>query len=238
MVRVQTHEAEFETMGGLVQEYVTAVEDMSSRDGCSVEVLDWAADHDDKQLIREMIDWLHDCDVDVSGDETGTIADSDVRQMIENGYEGGVKAFMADGLEPFNYARIKVIGPRITLARWESFGFRLMWMPSTDGVDWGVDELEQRSEPERFTSHVKVSQPRTVAEVVDTAVTVDATPHWPAMFRVAAQLAKDGLGKGQGREVVIEMLEYGERLCVAHESHCCYCELSPEACPKHTAEVK
>ena len=120
-----------------------------------------------------MIDWLHDCDVDVSGDETGTIADSDVRQMIENGYEGGVKAFMADGLETFNYARIKVIGPRITVRRWESFGFRLLWTPSLD--------LE-----------------------------------------------------------LAEILEYGasKRPRNCYEAHCCFCELAPEACPKHTAEVK
>jgi hypothetical protein len=32
------------------------------------------------------------------------------------------------------------------------------------------------------------------------------------MFRFAVQLCRDGLEKGEGRELVIEMLEFGARL--------------------------
>ena len=41
---------------------------------------------------------------------------------------------------------------------------------------------------------------------------VDVTPHWPGMFRFAVQLCRDGLEKGEGRDLVIEMLEFGARL--------------------------
>jgi hypothetical protein len=41
---------------------------------------------------------------------------------------------------------------------------------------------------------------------------IDVTPHWPGMFRMAVQLCRDGLEKGEGRELVIEMLEFGARL--------------------------
>jgi hypothetical protein len=42
--------------------------------------------------------------------------------------------------------------------------------------------------------------------------TIDLTPHWPGVFRFAVQLCRDGLSEGQGRELVIEMLEFGARL--------------------------
>ena len=42
--------------------------------------------------------------------------------------------------------------------------------------------------------------------------TIDLTPHWPGMFRVAVALCRDGLSQGEGRDLVIEMLEFGARL--------------------------
>ena len=42
--------------------------------------------------------------------------------------------------------------------------------------------------------------------------TIDLTPHWPGMFRYAVALCRDGLSEGQGRHLVIEMLEFGARL--------------------------
>jgi len=42
--------------------------------------------------------------------------------------------------------------------------------------------------------------------------TIDITPHWPGMFRLAVQMCRDGLEIGQGRDLVIEMLEFGARL--------------------------
>ena len=42
--------------------------------------------------------------------------------------------------------------------------------------------------------------------------TIDITPHWPGMFRLAVQMCRDGLEQGQGRDLVIEMLEFGARL--------------------------
>ena len=45
-----------------------------------------------------------------------------------------------------------------------------------------------------------------------TPETIDLTPHWPGMFRYAVELCRAGLSKGDGRELVIEMLEFGARL--------------------------
>ena len=42
--------------------------------------------------------------------------------------------------------------------------------------------------------------------------TIDITPHWPGMFRLAVQMCREGLEKGKGRDLVIEMLEFGARL--------------------------
>ena len=42
--------------------------------------------------------------------------------------------------------------------------------------------------------------------------TIDLTPHWPGVFRYAVELCRHGLSEGQGRELVIEMLEFGARL--------------------------
>jgi len=42
--------------------------------------------------------------------------------------------------------------------------------------------------------------------------TIDVTPHWPGMFRLAVQMCREGLEKGKGRDLVIEMLEFGARL--------------------------
>jgi hypothetical protein len=45
-----------------------------------------------------------------------------------------------------------------------------------------------------------------------TPETIDLTPHWPGMFRLAVHMCRDGLEKGKGRDLVIEMLEFGARL--------------------------
>jgi hypothetical protein len=42
--------------------------------------------------------------------------------------------------------------------------------------------------------------------------TIDITPNWPGMFRLAIQLCRDSMGQGEGREVVVMMLEFGARL--------------------------
>ena len=47
--------------------------------------------------------------------------------------------------------------------------------------------------------------------------TIDITPHWPGMFRFAVQLCREGLEKGIGRDLVIEMLEFGASLEAARE---------------------
>ena len=46
----------------------------------------------------------------------------------------------------------------------------------------------------------------------DTLESIDLTPHWPSMFRLAVQLCRAGLERGEGRDMVIEMLEFGARL--------------------------
>ena len=48
----------------------------------------------------------------------------------------------------------------------------------------------------------------------DTAVACasDLTPDWPSMFRFAVQLCRSGLSEGDGRELVIEILEFGARV--------------------------
>ena len=42
--------------------------------------------------------------------------------------------------------------------------------------------------------------------------TMDVTPEWGALFELAKQLVQNGLAEGQGRELVLEMLEYGKKL--------------------------
>ena len=37
-------------------------------------------------------------------------------------------------------------------------------------------------------------------------------PHWPGMFDFVASIVRQELGEGQGRAIVIEMLEFGKRL--------------------------
>jgi hypothetical protein len=51
----------------------------------------------------------------------------------------------------------------------------------------------------------------------DTLESIDLTPHWPSMFRLAVQLCRAGLERGEGRDMVIEMLEFGARLEAAQE---------------------
>ena len=47
--------------------------------------------------------------------------------------------------------------------------------------------------------------------------TINAEPHWPGMFRFAIHLTEQGLSVGEGRGVVIEMLEFGQRLQKLYE---------------------
>ena len=42
--------------------------------------------------------------------------------------------------------------------------------------------------------------------------TIDLMPHWPGVFQFAVQLCRDGLSEGDGRDLVVEMLEFGARL--------------------------
>ena len=42
--------------------------------------------------------------------------------------------------------------------------------------------------------------------------TMTVEPNWQQMFRFAIELTKTGVGEGQGQGVIIEMLEYGQRL--------------------------
>jgi hypothetical protein len=46
---------------------------------------------------------------------------------------------------------------------------------------------------------------------------VDVTPEWGALFRYAVALTRAELPKESGREFVIQMLEFGERLYRAQE---------------------
>jgi len=41
---------------------------------------------------------------------------------------------------------------------------------------------------------------------------VNLEPNWEDIFRFAIKLVEDGLPKQEGRDTVIEMLEYGQRL--------------------------
>jgi hypothetical protein len=45
-----------------------------------------------------------------------------------------------------------------------------------------------------------------------TPETIDLTPHWPGVFSFAVELCRAGLSKGDGRDLVVEMLEFGARL--------------------------
>ena len=47
--------------------------------------------------------------------------------------------------------------------------------------------------------------------------TIDITPHWPGMFRLAVHMCRNGLSEEDGRDLVIEMLEFGARLEAARE---------------------
>ena len=47
--------------------------------------------------------------------------------------------------------------------------------------------------------------------------TMNLEPVWKSMFGLAVQLVKDGLPKDKGRDFVVEMLEFGDRLNEAHE---------------------
>jgi len=46
----------------------------------------------------------------------------------------------------------------------------------------------------------------------DTERTMDITPEWGSFFELAKQLVQSGMAKEQGRELVLEMLEYGKKL--------------------------
>ena len=41
---------------------------------------------------------------------------------------------------------------------------------------------------------------------------MDVTPEWGSFFELAKQLVQSCLAKDQGRELVLEMLEYGKKL--------------------------
>ena len=47
--------------------------------------------------------------------------------------------------------------------------------------------------------------------------TMNLEPVWKSMFGLAVQLVKDGLPKERGKDVVIQMLEFGGKLHEAHE---------------------
>ena len=46
----------------------------------------------------------------------------------------------------------------------------------------------------------------------ETMRTVNIEPNWQGMFRFAVQLVTDNMPKSAGQALVIEMLEYGQRL--------------------------
>jgi len=48
--------------------------------------------------------------------------------------------------------------------------------------------------------------------------TIDITPNWQSMFRYAIRLTEHGLSKGEGQQLVVEMLKYGQRLQEVHQS--------------------
>jgi len=41
---------------------------------------------------------------------------------------------------------------------------------------------------------------------------VDIEPNWPNMFRFAVEVTKTNLPKNKGRDLVVEMLEFGLRI--------------------------
>ena len=41
---------------------------------------------------------------------------------------------------------------------------------------------------------------------------IEVTPEWGSFFELAKQLVQSGMAKEQGRELVLEMLEYGKKL--------------------------
>jgi hypothetical protein len=42
--------------------------------------------------------------------------------------------------------------------------------------------------------------------------TINLEPNWAGMFRYAARIAKSEIPEDKGQEVVVQMLQYGERL--------------------------
>jgi len=46
----------------------------------------------------------------------------------------------------------------------------------------------------------------------ETTRTMNVEPNWQGMFRFAVQLVTDNMPKSAGQALVIEMLEYGQRL--------------------------
>ena len=47
--------------------------------------------------------------------------------------------------------------------------------------------------------------------------TMNLEPVWNSMFGLAVQLVKDNYPENRGKDVVVEMLEFGGRLHEAHE---------------------
>ena len=47
--------------------------------------------------------------------------------------------------------------------------------------------------------------------------TMNLEPLWNSMFGLAVQLVKDNYPENRGKDVVVEMLEFGGRLHEAHE---------------------
>ena len=48
--------------------------------------------------------------------------------------------------------------------------------------------------------------------------TIDNTPDWQGMFQYAIHLTEHGLSEGEGQQLVVKMLKYGQRLQKVHQS--------------------
>jgi len=48
--------------------------------------------------------------------------------------------------------------------------------------------------------------------------TIDITPDWQGMFRFAERLCRDAMDQGDGRDLVVEMLNFGARLEAARST--------------------
>ena len=48
--------------------------------------------------------------------------------------------------------------------------------------------------------------------------TIDITPDWQGMFQYAIHLTEHGLSEGEGQQLVVMMLQYGQRLEQARQA--------------------